>query len=382
MAPDRTEELGRRLQARYAQRVQEACKSAVDNDGHVPAESIDSLNRLRQLSEMAGSSTRTSLLRHGIAGIALISTLTVSSILLFVHVSRTEIGLDMTLSETAFSLDGKQTLAPSARLASVGVSGLRKIEITDMTGAVNRTIAPADDSAAVRLAVADEHKGSITLQEVELPSAARVSIRLLGDRRYQLSIDPPPGGLPPFPVNFDGSVTMAIAGEPLKTQSADHAQAMMSPGTGRVDLVFEVSSGSRLELAQQWRVKDLSLARLERFMDVRQTSIRRISTIQSGTLYMDSLNSEARILRPGEAIQFEDSQGLVRTLGIDANSVSLQYQGEVRGMTTGFGETRTDLMPTILEWLRVRHGLSLLWGSTLYIFGMVLAVLRWLKILQ
>jgi hypothetical protein len=97
---------------------------------------------------------------------------------------------------------------------------------------------------------------------------------------------------------------------------------------------------------------------------------------------MDSLNSERRTLRPGEAIEFERSLGYVRTLSFDANSISLQYQGKARGMTTGFGETRTDLMPTMLEWLRARHGLSLLWGSTLYIFGMVVGVLRWLKILQ
>ena len=348
----------------------------------MPADCIDNLNRMKQLADMAGSSTHINLLHHCIAAFALFSTLTVSSILLFVHTRNTEIGLDVALSEIAFSLDGKQTLAPTIRLASVGVSGLRKIELSDMTGADDRTIASGDGSAAIRLAGLEQHKGSITLQEMELPSATRVTLRAAGQQRYQLSIDPPPGGLPPFPVNFEGPVGIAVPGEPLQKLSADHGQAMMYPGPVRLDLVLEVDPGTRLELAQQWHVKDLSLARLERVMNDRQTSIRKLSTLLGGTLYMDSLNSERRTLRPGEAIEFESSLGYLRTLSFDANSISLQYQGITRGMTTGFGETRTDLMPTMLEWLRARHGLTLLWGSTLYVFGMVVGVLRWLKILQ
>jgi hypothetical protein len=34
-------------------------------------------------------------------------------------------------------------------------------------------------------------------------------------------------------------------------------------------------------------------------------------------------------------------------------------------------------MPTYLEWLRARHGLSLLWGTTLYLFGVIVGALRW-----
>jgi hypothetical protein len=364
------------LQILYAQRVQDACKSAIENHGQVAADCIENLNRLNQLTEIAGTSARTSLLRHGIAAFALISTLIVSSILLFVRTRHTEIGLDVTLSEMALSLDGKQTLAPTAQLASVGVSGLRKIELS---GAEDRTITSSDGSAAIRLATRDNKKGSITLQEVELPSATRVRVRAVGAERYQLSIDPPPGGLAPFLVNFEGPIGIAAGSG---TQPAEHGQALMYPGASRVDLVFEVTPGTKLELAQQWRVKGISMAGLERFMDVQQTSVRKVSALLGGTLYMDSLNSEKRTLRSGEAIDFESSLGYVRTLSVDANSISLQYQGEARGMTTGFGETRTNLMPTMLEWLRARHGLSLLWGSTLYIFGMMVAVLRWLKVLQ
>jgi hypothetical protein len=34
-------------------------------------------------------------------------------------------------------------------------------------------------------------------------------------------------------------------------------------------------------------------------------------------------------------------------------------------------------MPTYLEWLKARHGLSLFWGTSLYLFGLAAAALRW-----
>jgi hypothetical protein len=39
-------------------------------------------------------------------------------------------------------------------------------------------------------------------------------------------------------------------------------------------------------------------------------------------------------------------------------------------------------MPTWLEWLRARHGLSLLWGTALYLFGLAVGVLRWWRLLR
>jgi hypothetical protein len=233
------------------------------------------------------------------------------------------------------------------------------------------------------LNVEDSQKGSVTLPAVKLPSAARIYLRTVAPQRYRLSVEPPKGGLPAFAVDYDGPVSVALDHGQLKPRSAaGPAQALLYPASGRIDLDFEVAPGAKMELVRQWRVTGLSMNRVERFMDANHTRARNLSTLLSGTLYLDSLNGERRSLRPGEAVRFEESTGDIRTLAIEANPISLQYQGQVRGMTTGFGEARTDLMPTLLEWLRARHGLSLMWGSALYAFGLLSAVLRWLKVLQ
>ena len=37
----------------------------------------------------------------------------------------------------------------------------------------------------------------------------------------------------------------------------------------------------------------------------------------------------------------------------------------------------SGLMPTLLDWLRARHGLSLLWATTAYLVGLFVAILGW-----
>jgi len=92
-----------------------------------------------------------------------------------------------------------------------------------------------------------------------------------------------------------------------------------------------------------------------------------VSTILSGTLFLESLDGEKRQLRPGEELEFWESSGEIRMLRLEDNQIAVRYHGRVRGMTTGSGEGLHSLMPTYLEWMRARHGLSLFWGATLYL---------------
>ena len=95
-------------------------------------------------------------------------------------------------------------------------------------------------------------------------------------------------------------------------------------------------------------------------------------------MYFQELKAREFRLRPRELISFNQSAGEIRTIRLHDNLVEVKYYGRVRGMYSGFGEHKINLMPTYLEWLSARHGLSLLWGTTLYIFGIIVGVLRWL----
>jgi len=108
-----------------------------------------------------------------------------------------------------------------------------------------------------------------------------------------------------------------------------------------------------------------------------KTVVRRISTVLSGILYFQSLAGKEYHLRHGQEIRFKSCEGEIRTLELKDDRIALAFHGRVKGMTTGSDENRISLMPTYLEWLSARHALSLLWGTTLYIFGLILTVMRW-----
>lgn len=105
--------------------------------------------------------------------------------------------------------------------------------------------------------------------------------------------------------------------------------------------------------------------------------VRRLSTILSGTLYLEALDGRAYPLRYGEALDFDHAEGVIRSLDVQKEQTVLRFRGQVRGMRTGWADAQRSLMPTFLEWLKARHGLYLLWGTTLYILGLIGGILRW-----
>lgn len=106
-------------------------------------------------------------------------------------------------------------------------------------------------------------------------------------------------------------------------------------------------------------------------------SIRRVSTVLSGMLYLAELDNQEYMLRTGEELQFKESYGLIRILSLEEDQLSLQFHGRVRGLTTGWEDSRKNLMPNYLEWLSARHSLALLWSTTISLFLLFLGILRW-----
>ena len=126
-------------------------------------------------------------------------------------------------------------------------------------------------------------------------------------------------------------------------------------------------------------IQDLSLLRIDDRRGPDGLPVRRVSTILSGTIYFEELNGQQLKLRPGEVIQLEGSTGEIASLVLKDNNIAIQFQGRVRGFTAGPSESRHSLMPTWLEWLKARQGSTLLWGTAIYLFGLVASVLRWLR---
>jgi hypothetical protein len=286
------------------------------------------------------------------------TTLAVASLLLFVPMQETEIALDATVSDLGFTLAAPRVLADGMQVATLGVSGLRAVRLPGKPGGP----LPEDaEVTAVRLSLARRAgPGSITLARLAVPGEARVWIGAMAAGQYRLSLR---GLAQPLRVDVDGPVQVAGGGLPATVLAlSSPAPVLLHPGAGPVDLDLEFPGAAPAAFLPD---------------HPQSPGPRPVSTLLGGTLYLESLNGAQRTLRRREGLRFEDARGEIQALRLDGDRVVVDFRGRVRGMTTGPDGSRRSLMPTVLEWLRARQGLALLWGTFLYVLGVVLAVHRW-----
>lgn len=365
----------RELVARRANAISEQALRA----GEVSPEDVEALGRLARLAEICDAVRPPARRKRWPIAALLAVTLLAVSVLLFVRMPETQIELDVTLDEVGFVLSGRQELADAMQLSELGVSGLRAIRFPPVPGATMMTPRGEADGVGARLSAASAgaRRGSIALAKLTLGPETRVRLSSTHvPEQFRLSLT---GLGQPLRVDVNGPVRIVGAGFPEAVRDFVTPKPIaLLPASDQVDLDLTFTGKESRTLSTQLEVHNLSLFSVRGAMDREGGGARRISTVLSGTLYFESLDGAQRPLRAGEGLRFERSEGEIRTLRLDAGHVALNFRGRVRGMTTGSGEDhRPSLMPTVLEWLRARRALVLLWGSTLYVLGVILAMLRW-----
>ncbi len=363
------------------QQAKAVSDEAVQAGKPVSAEQVDALRRLAQLVEICDAvQPPPRKLLPIIAGLGV--TLLIVSILLIARVSETEIELDLTVSEVSFVSPKLQVLTDVMKLSALGVSGLQEIQLPRSRGrAAQRLDASEGAGSAVHLSTPTEGEGqgTITLATLMLPAQTRVWVRATGvPQQYLLSLR---GDGLEIPVHVNGSIPLALPGTTASQLDFKSPKSvLLRPGSNVVDLSLVFLSSAQGAFSPQFSANELALFRIDEFPGADRTVIRHVSTVLSGTLYLEALNGQEQVLRPGEGIRFEDSEGEIRVLQLLDDHIALKFHGRVRGMSTGSIENRRNLMPTYLEWLSARHGFSLLWGTALYLFGLFLTVLRWWRV--
>jgi hypothetical protein len=360
------------------QKAKAVGQEAAQSGGVVPAEQSEELGRLARLVEVYSNAHPPAPPPRWPLGVALGVTLLAASVMLFVRVSETEVELELVVSEAGFTLPARQVLTGGTAVAALGVSGLREIQLPITSG----DRAGEDEVSAVRLSPVAA--GTVDLAALALPEGTRVRVLgTAGSSQYRLSLEPPQGSALDLRVDVNGPVLAERSGRPAeRLQFPSPKAVVLLPESGDVDLELTFAGGAATPFARQIAASNLSLHRVDEFIDPHGTLVRQVSTVLSGTLYRQSLNGEERRLRPAEWLRFSSSRGEIRTLELRGGEIALTFHGWVRGMTTGSVENPQSLMPTWLEWLRARHGLSLLWGTALYLFGLAVGVLRWWRLLR
>jgi len=373
-----TEELKNLL----GRRVRMAREEALRLEGQVPREQVETLDNLARLIEIDSGMHRPKPHNPWRVVAALAGTLAVVTILLSARLSDTEIELEARTSELGFGLLAAQGVSDGMELEDLLLSCSCEIHFPETRDRESLDIAPAEgESVAIRLTThqAGGKQGSISVAGVTLPAGAAVRLMHSGTPgKYRLSLQ---GERIALRINVYGPVKVTLPGEgPRVVDFAIPEGIPIQSASAAVTLDVRARQPGNLGLSPQIAVGELAFSRMEEVAGVEEYLVRRVSTVVAGTLYLEALNGKERSLRPAEPIELEGVRGEVGGVKLGESDIVLRFHGRVTGLASGWGENRRNLMPTWLEWLRERHGLKLLWGTTFYLFGLLLGALRWLKV--
>ena len=368
-------------------RTSAAVEKAVRSGGEIPEDEVAALGRLARLVEYRSSAEAPPPRRPWPLVALGAGTLLIASLLLFARVWNTEIELEIQATEVSFSLPSQQVLFEDMSLSSLGASGLARVTIPELeSGDPVKTNAPpadetADEDARVLLEAGADgaRKGTIGIAAIVPGKDTEVSLRR-GDQpgQYRLSLRNAKGRIQ---VDVAGPLRIAGTGGPVRTVDVMSPRAIvLEPGSEVVDLDLTFVDLAGAAMTPQVPIERLALRRVDEFGERGLSIVRTISTIVSGTLFFESLNGLQRPVRSGEALRFENSSGEMRTVVLGPDHLTMSFHGRVDGMKTGSDGSERSLMPTWLDWLRARHGLSLLWGTSVYLFGIGLAVVKWFRV--
>lgn len=368
------------LRKSLKRQAKQAAETAL-RDGDVPPERLEALRRLQSLIEIAEAES-SSWGARWLAAVALFGSLALASVLLIVHLPAAEIELDTVVSELSFAVESAAPLTPGMNVSDIRVSGPQMVELPDISPAASPQLASPAPLNRMRLSLHNSASGNITLSSFVVPKKTRVWLETAdAPNHYSIGLQTPPDAPSAVQLSCQGEIGFAAFGTAAAKAlyRFDVPQAFTSqlaPGQ-EISLDLSLPNGGEIILNPQLAISHLQFQHVER--NLKRAAPRYLSTIISGALFNESLNGIKRNLRSGEALRFASSTGEMNRLSMRRGVIHAQFHGNVEGMTMGSETAPVNLMPSLLEWLRARHGLSLMWGTGFYFFGLLGGAWRWLR---
>jgi hypothetical protein len=362
------------LKSMLRRELSQSAEKAVQSDGDIEEQPLVRLERLARLIELIETATPRRRKRWPLV-VALVGTLSLVSLLAFMRVEQVEIEMDVTGGAVEFILSDQQAVTDFMNLKSIGLTGLTHLDsLSDHQGLQDTAASDGEMSVYIAARAGAGQEGVISLDAITLPAQSRVKVEPQ-ESSYRLTIAEASFTIP---LAVRGPIELSVSNAPPIEQTFERPKSiLLRSGQSQADLDLTFAASKPVSLGSQLPVSGLAFERVEQFQTGSDILVERDSTIYSGMIYNESVGGTSYVLREGEALRFEQSKGVLRSMELNNQRVRLQFRGTVRGMTTGWSGAKRSLMPTYLEWLNARHGLLLGWGATLYVFGLIAGLLRW-----
>lgn len=371
MRPDSSED-----RPAFWRKVLESKMAAIRNEashgnGTVDSEAVRQVKDLNSLREIEESLVPAVQPKRWPLALAFFCTLVIVSVLFFAHVWTTRIDLDATVSEITFTVDGQTSFSPPLALKRAQIAG---VELDPQK--VWACAVPSEASTFILQAVeASSLQSTVSVDKLDLPQGTVITVAHPGDSfRENVKLT--------FPKNArDLSIVFSAVGNAQlqngKCKTTHFASPFdhltFHPSEQTVDLSSEPLAEDP-PMSIDIPASDISLYRVTTGSEPNVAYASRPSTVFSGSLFFDSVGSRERKLREGERIELTGFHGFVFMLHSQKDRLRVRFSGEVADVRSG--ESNSTLKPTLFDYLTANHGLSTLWASVFYCFGVLLTFLK------
>jgi hypothetical protein len=317
--------------------------------------------------------------------LALIASLLVAAVLVFVRVGAVDASFDLVASAVRFETSESGPLIGLTRCEELGVSGAAIVFPRTYLVALSQTPGPNPSTDHIFLKTeSPDSADDITLAHIKLLADTGVSIastyRKFGYRFSFTTDDRRAAGLT-VEANVKGRLGVALP-SPAAPAVIDFGSApkqfKFEGGTEPLEISLILRVPLSVEFYSQ-NIKKIDFQDHEVFPGMQSSRVVSRSTLVSGTVYFDSLGGQKVDLRPGELIIFDAKNCRLDSLKLGDESISMRIHGTVEGLQRGDAANRISMMPTLLQWLVARQPVALGWGAVLWFFGVFTAVWNWHK---
>ncbi|CAH1073174.1 hypothetical protein [Candidatus Nitrotoga sp. 1052] len=301
-------------------------------------------------------------------------SMVIVSLLAFTRVSKTDIQVNV--ETTAFQSRSKESseISPMMVLSELSVQNgsalfIDDVPLLDASG--------AGDISAVKVLSAAKGSSDISLAPL-LAKKDQVVAFEVPDRTHIL-------------IEYFASLGTAEASlrgrTTVKTATSNESRVFSIPTLLRVqatgsplELRFTQEDAKNKTLLRGIELSSLTFNQLHSLAsDEAHTSSVLISPILGGNLVLEDVRGRMIPIQDGEFVRFGNFRGVVHSVKIKTGRILLRATGTVDAIDFRTAGRWRSMMPTKLEYLRTHHELSFLWASSLYLFGLLVGLLKWLR---
>jgi len=357
------------LRSVLRERAAQAAATALKNGGSVSSEDLDSLRNLSHLCNTL-ESTGPKKTNRWTPLLVFLLALVCASVLLFRRVATTEVEINATARSAMFRLAQTRYITQPLVVTSLRVSGIRRLSDTPCAGL------PAGNPPEITLiAPKGTTPGTITLQPIE--GTKGISVTVIGSKsptHWTFAFAGPPQTIK---VIYEGSLSMdgdcRIEAKFPRTLEAtlDNKSSLVT---------FDLPQSADIFPSPLLPIDQLAFVRTDIVELEGSVQYQESSTLTGGSVYLEDLDGkETTKLREGEWLQIGVGHGWLQLPAAGKADIAWRFRGSVNAIHAGTPDSRRDLKPSLLEYVRSQHAISLLWGTALSLFGLGGAAIRWFK---